>query len=372
MTEVQRIALFSPTAAIGGAERNLLVMCQAFQDRGLSCVVVLPPQGVLVDALTNLGIPMIFFPESELKAGQIVRVIWNCLRLWIKLRRYRPQLLHANSIFCMYIPVILGTLTRLPSIVHWADFDTRRGDTQLVTVTAPRNHVIAVSQAIKTTLVDAGVPSAAITVIHNGSPPPTHDSATDRAPVAAEFDIPADRVWVGITGRIDTWKGHRYAIDAMALLTDIPVHLVILGGGNGKTPLYEAEIQNQVHALGLSDRVTFTGFQSDPSRVVRQLDIVLCPSDYEPFGLVVTEAMAFAKPVIATETGGFLETVSPNETGLLIPPQSAAAIATAIRGLVDNPAKRLEMGRQGQLRYQSYFSVKPFIDSITHLYNQLI
>ncbi|NBV83795.1 hypothetical protein EBR57_06720, partial [bacterium] len=110
MTEVQRIALFSPTAAIGGAERNLLVMCQAFQDRGLSCVVVLPPQGVLVDALTNLGIPMIFFPESELKAGQIVRVIWNCLRLWIKLRRYRPQLLHANSIFCMYIPVILGTL----------------------------------------------------------------------------------------------------------------------------------------------------------------------------------------------------------------------------------------------------------------------
>jgi glycosyltransferase involved in cell wall biosynthesis len=371
MATITRVALFSPTSHIGGAERNLLVMCQALKDRGIACVVILPPEGVLVDALQGMGIATIGFPETELKSGQIIRVLWNCLRLWPRLRKFQPQLLHANSIFGMYLPVILGSVTRIPSVVHWADFDTRTGDIQLVKVTAPRNRVIAVSDAIRETLITAGAKGNAITVIHNGNPTPdpTNDSRTD---IATEFSIPVAPLWLGITGRIDDWKGHGHLIEAMALLKELPLHLIILGGGNGRHPAFEAGIRRQVIELGLSDRITFTGFQSDPARIVRCLDIVICPSDYEPFGLVATEAMALAKPVIASATGGFLETIISGETGILVPPKSATALAAAIRQLATNDDLRHAMGIRGYHRYLDRFSVRPFIDSITAHYNQAI
>lgn len=371
MPPITRIALFNPTAQIGGAERNLLVMCQALKDRGIACIVVLPPKGTLVDALQGMGIPTILFPETELKSGQIVRVLWNCLRLWPRLRRFKPQLLHANSIFGMYLPVILGAVTRLPSVVHWADFDTRVGDIQLIKVTAPRNRVIAVSEAIRDTLTTAGAKSNTITVIHNGSPTP-EPSSDSRVDIAAEFSIPADDLWVGITGRIDDWKGHAYLIAAMSQLKDLAIHLIILGGGNGRHPDFEAGIHRQVIELGLSDRITFTGFQADPSRIVRCLDIVICPSDYEPFGLVATEAMALAKPVIASATGGFLETVIPDKTGILVPTKSPDDLALAIRRLATDADLRHTMGIGGYHRYLDRFSVRPFIDSIIAHYNRTL
>lgn len=365
-----RILFFTPTASIGGAERNLLVMCRELVDRGHACMVITPPHGPLIEELHQIGVDTVPFSGTELLAGQIFRVIWNGINLWRLVKHFKPTIIHGNSIFGMYLPITLGTMTRLPSIIHWADFDTRPGDIALAKWTYPRNRVIAVSKAIQTTLVGAGLPEPAVRVIHNGTPHPPETTST-RDEIAAEFSIPNDCVWIGITGRIDYWKGHRTVIDAMMDLKDLPVHLVILGGGPGGDLNYEAELKEKIASLGLIDRVTFTGFQSNPQRIVQWIDIVTCPSDNEPFGLVAIEAMMLDRPVIASNVGGFRETILHKKTGYLVPAGSSSHIAQHIRTLAADKDLMRRMGDAGYKHAIGYFGVDRFIDQLELLYDEI-
>lgn len=365
----KRILFFCPTASIGGAERNLLVMCEGLVDRGHVCAVVLPPNGPLPDALRAIGVTPFLFPEKEIRAGQFFRVLWNCFKLRPVFKSFKPDIIHCNSIFGLYLPVILGSITRTPSVVHWADFDARIGDIQLINFTYPRNKVIAVSAAIEKTLIGAGAKPNIITTIHNGTPIP-ETSPDTRHDIATEFSLPESAKWVGITGRIDHWKGHRYLVDAMAQVTDLPVHLIILGGGALGDNRYETEIKDQIQRLHLTDRVSFTGFQPTPSRIVQWMDIVVCPSDNEPFGLVAIEAMMHKKPVIASNMGGFRETILHKKTGFLVPPKSPEHIAKHLRTLVTQPELAIGLGQAGFQRAMTLFSLTPFIDRLEAYYEQ--
>jgi len=366
---VSRVLWVSPTADFGGAERNLMTMIRELNVRGIKSMVILPPNGRLIDELSVLGVPTIVYSATELKSGQIVRVMVNAIRLWFKVRRFKPDIIHSNSIFCMYVPVILGAMFRIRSVVHWADFDHRLGDIRLINATFPRNRVIAVSHAIKTTLVAHGMNSNAIEVIHNGTAVPI-DSDADRKSVLGAWGISDDTIILGITGRIDNWKGHRYLLQALGELSDLNIHLIIMGAFHGDYAGLESELRELCRRYQLTDRVTFTGYQSHPFRIVRHLDIVVCPSDYEPFGLVAIEAMACEKPVIATATGGFLETVVDGETGILVPCKTVHPIADAIRQLVLNPDRRYQLGAAGFRRFQRWFSTERFIESVIAFYNR--
>ncbi|MET8010054.1 glycosyltransferase [Streptomyces sp. NPDC005271] len=160
-------------------------------------------------------------------------------------------------------------------------------------------------------------------------------------------------------GRLVRRKGAGVSIAALALLPD--AELVIAGGPPagrlGQDP--EARrLRALAHHLGVADRVRFTG-GLPPERVpslFRAADIVLCPADYEPFGIVPLEAMSCGTPVVATAVGGHRDTVADPGTGRLVPPRDPAALAEAAAGLLARPELRAACGAAGRRRVLTRYS----------------
>jgi|GEM_PF-559312 len=130
----------------------------------------------------------------------------------------------------------------------------------------------------------------------------------------------------------------------------------------GSSSLSSAALPNnsrfQVPGSDSSSGITLLGFRSDVSALMAACDIFVLPAPAEPFGLVLIEAMALGKPVIAAAAGGPLEIVADGETGLLFEPGNAASLAQAIKRLLADPELRQRMGKAGRKRYEEKFTAR--------------
>ena len=151
------------------------------------------------------------------------------------------------------------------------------------------------------------------------------------------------------------------------------VRLLIVGGPYfEKDVAYMETLKKEAAALGVEDSVIFTGFLSDTRIVTSLLDIVLVPSIIpEACPRTIIEAMAVGKPVIATPLGGSKELVTP-ETGLLVPPEEASAVAEAIRTLVSNREGLKAMGRAARSRAVELFSSEKNTALTEAVYTELL
>jgi len=363
------VLYFNPTGFIGGAEKNLLLMCGRLPRNRYTPIVVLPEEGPLPRLLRDLDVETIYFPKRLVQTGQIFNVLWGCYTLRAVLKNRPPiHFIHSNSIFCLYLPVYYGWFTRKPVFVHWADFDARKGDIRLLNLFKSNTTVLAVSESIRKTLLQGGVHASIIEQLYNGiEEEPLVIS--DRTAFLKRYRVSDTDYIVGITGRIDSWKGHRYAIKALKRLSDLPVKLFILGEYHQvKNPWLQYDLERLIHEENLSDRVIFTGFVENPRSFVYHFNAVLVPSDYEPFGLVAVEAMALKKPVIASRTGGLEEIVQDGVTGFLVPPKEEEALAERIRYLYMKRDIGRKMGEQGYDVFHKRFTGDIFIQKLIRHY----
>jgi len=164
---------------------------------------------------------------------------------------------------------------------------------------------------------------------------------------------PDGTVRVGLIATMARWKGHEAFIRAVAMLAkDLPIRAYLIGG-----PIYTTvgsqytldELRALVSELGIAQRVGLTGFMKNADAAVRALDIVVHASTRpEPFGLVVAEAMACGKPIVASRTGGVREIISENENALGYRPGDSAAMVGCIERLARDRALREKMGGQAR------------------------
>jgi glycosyltransferase involved in cell wall biosynthesis len=206
------------------------------------------------------------------------------------------------------------------------------------------DHFIAVSQGLKDRLVAGGIPAKSISVIHNGiildgiRPAGASENAVKEKPSIKEAPL------VGIVARLHAVKGHRYFIEAAReiLLQRPKTRFLIVGDGS-----YRPVLEKLAGSLGVSDKVTFTGFVEDVYSLMAELDLLVVSSLWEGFGLTAIEALALGVPVVATEVGGLPEVVRHGETGLLAPPANASALAKSIVWMLDHPREAGEMAAKG-------------------------
>ncbi|BBJ45297.1 glycosyl transferase [Streptomyces antimycoticus] len=170
---------------------------------------------------------------------------------------------------------------------------------------------------------------------------------------------PANRTLLVQVGRLVPRKGAAVSIAALPLLPDAV--LLIVGGPPPAEVGQDPEVC-RLRALarrsGVADRVVFTG-GLPPEQVpalLRAADLVLCPADYEPFGIVPLEAMSCGTPVVATSVGGQRDTVVDPVTGRLVPPRNPAAMAEAVAGLLASPETAATCGRAGRRRVLTHYS----------------
>jgi glycosyltransferase involved in cell wall biosynthesis len=168
----------------------------------------------------------------------------------------------------------------------------------------------------------------------------------------ARLRLPAEGPLVGIVTRLQRWKGVHVLIEAVARLVPIHhgLHCVIVGGTHDLEREYRGELMRQVSALALQSHVTFAGLQPNVQDWMQAMDVVVHASDHEPFGIVVIEAMALGKPVIAGSAGGPSEIINPGVNGLLAPFGDAVALASALRRYIEDPQFARNIGDAARRR----------------------
>jgi glycosyltransferase involved in cell wall biosynthesis len=155
--------------------------------------------------------------------------------------------------------------------------------------------------------------------------------------------------------RMEAWKGHRVLLEALSLLKDLPDWLcwVVGGAQTDRETKYEDGLHRLSEKLSLSDRVDFLGQRDDVPELLAQAGIFCQPNtEPEPFGIVYIEALQTSLPIVATNLGGAAEIVD-STCGLLVPPDDPAALATALRSLITDPALRQRLSQSGPARAQA-------------------
>ncbi len=188
---------------------------------------------------------------------------------------------------------------------------------------------------------------------------------------ASQYDANSKRFVIGFAARLVPEKGAALLLDAVARL-DGDWELRLLGSGPERRHL-----EAQVHRLHIADRVKLMDWQPSAQMpdFYRALDVFVAPSLsranwIEQFGRVLTEAMACNVPVIGSSCGEIPNVIG--DAGLLFPEGDSAALTAALRGLMNEPARRTELGEQGRTRVLEHFTQQRIVDETYAVYVELL
>jgi glycosyltransferase involved in cell wall biosynthesis len=233
------------------------------------------------------------------------------------------------------------------------------------------DRAIAVSGSTREFLVrERRVPADRVRVIWNGAPlaefaPVSPDQA---AKTRAALGLPPEALVIGTIGRLNEQKGHRYLIEAAPSVFESckSARLLIVGDGDLHEPL-----RGQAQALGLGDRVVFTGHRSDVREMLGAIDVVCLPSLYEGTPLALFEAMAAARAVVASEVDGCAEVLVDGVTGILVPPRDPGALSRALIRVLAEPPLRARLGGAARLASREY-DIDRTVQRIEDLYAEVL
>jgi glycosyltransferase involved in cell wall biosynthesis len=265
---------------------------------------------------------------------------------------------------------IAGQLARVPVVSHLHIANHFRPATRamlagLDNATARSSAaLVAVSKDTRRAYENQGYPNR-IRVIYNGVAAATADANGLRE----ELFIPADAPLVAEVGRLCDVKGQRELIDAIARLPS--VRAVLVGADLEQGGAYERALRHHAEELGVTDRVVFAGHRDDAARIVAAADVFALPSWTEGLPLVVLEAMALGRPVVATTVGGTPELVADGETGLLVAPRDVEALTAALKRVLDDTELRRRLGEAGRRRVQERFSADAMTRDVLSIYDEV-
>lgn len=236
-------------------------------------------------------------------------------------------------------------------------------------MTAPLVRVIAVSDYIKTQLIEGGIPTGKIVVRHLGIDRNRFQpDATARARWAEKFSIAPDEIILSTVSYLRPIKNPEIIVRACGLLAQRGVKARLFVGGDGE--LLE-ELKQLSRDLGIADKVHWLGLVQDPASLMQASDLFLLATVGEAFGLVLAEAMACGVPVVGSRSGSLPEVVADGVTGLLATPLDPKAFADQIELLARNPDERKRMAAAAVERVKENFSVELVVENTLKIYDSL-
>jgi glycosyltransferase involved in cell wall biosynthesis len=362
-----------PSLVVGGAERLVVHLVEHLNRERFSpvCICLESPLGTHYEARVRAsGAPLYFLGKGAGASGGVLRQL-NAL-----FRQYRPTVVHTHIIGLNYAyPLMLRY--RTPARVHTVhslaqrEMGVRVG--AWVRMLAFRYRLggvvpVAVADEVRASIQQLyGYPDPPL--IPNGIPTDEYAPDPDRRVQwrQAHGIEPYATVLVHV-GRFAPPKNHALLIEAFAQVrSDAPLYLLLVGGGE-----LENAVREQVAALGLQERVRFLGVRADVADILRASDVFVLSSRVEGNPMSVMEAMAAGLPVVSTAVGGVPELVREGETGLLVPPNDAGALARALQALMDNPARRQAMGAAARQHAVAHFDIRHTVRGYEQLYESLL
>jgi glycosyltransferase involved in cell wall biosynthesis len=386
--ERRRILYLNSSGDFYGAERCLLNLTTRLNDAEFSPCVVLPFRGQLYDELQRHSIETRILPLGVLRVrrelfppllfrrlAELVPAVYSLVKM---IRQEQVAIVHSNT-SAVLAGALAARLARVPHVWHVREIITRPAIMwsimrRLIPILSTR--VICISHAVRQHLGD--LPSSfqgRVQVIYDGVDVNLFRPDLTRVGVKAAGPL------IGMVARVSPPKGHDVFIRAAAkVLEAIPsARFVIVGG---YLPEYKGLWNYLVdlrHELGLDLALAFTGTIHPDSipQILASWDVFVLPTTdntgfREGLGQVILEAMALAKPVVATNVGGPTEAVVDGVTGYLIPPADAGRLASAVLGLIGDERLGGQMGRAGRARVEQCFTLEQNVQAVEQLYRDMV
>jgi glycosyltransferase involved in cell wall biosynthesis len=363
-----KILLLHSSSDVYGASKIFLGTVQLLKKRNHDVWVVLSEDGPLVKKLASAGATVLMVRLGILRRKYFNPLgIINRIATLLRAQKQLQELIRKEKIELVYsntTGVLAGAFAaRNCGVRHiWHVHEIIENPFWLKQLLGHLMNryavgIIAVSEAVKQSW-ESVLPAERITVIQNGidySPYLEHEHTLTK-----ELQLPTAAIVIGMVGRVHYWKGQSYFLKIAGQLHQKHPSLHFLLAGDaypGYEYLYQ-EMQTQIETLQLSDVVHNLGFREDIPAVMQTIDLLLLPSQQpDPFPTVILEAMASAKPVIATQFGGAVEMIDAGITGDLMPADQVDTAVSVIESWLDK--NRLQAaGEAGRKRVLEKFSLE--------------
>lgn len=355
---------------VGGAERLIVGILRNLDPQRIeSRVCCIQDRGELADEVEALGIPVISLGLMR-KHGHDRAVAPALVAL---MREHKIDVLHSHLYHANLYGRLAARRLGIPAIasVHNTYSKPRWLRHLLNRYLAGRTYRITAgsTEVRRDILRHDRVPADKVVLLPNAIDLARTESSLTPAEARLRLGCAADDRVIGTVGRLEEQKGQRHLLDAFALLRAAPefsgagLKLLIVGDGRLRDAL-----RAQAEALGIADACRFPGTIGELGDVYRAIDIFVMPSLWEGLSLAMLEAMAAGLPMVATEVGGAREVLGDDRYGKVVPPGDAAALAAAIRALLNDPTGRGELAAAGAARVREHYSVAALARQLTSLY----
>ncbi|MEJ5210563.1 MAG: glycosyltransferase [Burkholderiales bacterium] len=346
---------------------SLLGLLSRLPEFGWQPHVVVPGEGQFTEHARALGFPVEVYPFQPLSAGQPLASAMGTL-YWLRLfRRVRPAIIHANGFDLSRSFALAAGLAGIPYVTHVRfPVDAAGARWTLRGLPKPAAFIFN-SRAMHDMLwpmLQPITPRSRAYVVHNAVD-------TERFPQSPAPAGPPFRV--GMIANFARFKRHEDFLHMAAEIVKVraDVEFWIVGQdteGTGR----KAVLENLARELGISDFVRFLGHRSDVPDVIRQLHLLVVPSQFEPFGRVVIEAMAVGRPVIGSNDGGVPEIIKDGQTGFLRQVGDVRGFAEAALMLLSDRDLWGRMSRAAAQAVRERFSLAAHTQAITSIYRELL
>ncbi len=363
---------------ISGGNNVCAALIQPALNAGHEVELLTPSLGPLTDSITKKGIKIHLlnlarsfeFHKSILLASFLKKRQIDLVHTHTHLS---GEILCRIACFLAKVPIICHQ--HQPADVYNSNFFIRAYQKWLDRITSKWvNRFIAVSGNRKKAMIDLrGYQPHQIRLVYNGIDVNRFSSADRRESIRKTWNLEPEQTAIGLIARLEISKGQDTLIEAAPLvLRRYPeTRFFMIGGDHIPHQPNLKRYQKTIQHFGMSDKCFLLGFEREIQDLMSALDMIVLPSWWEGHPLVVLEAMAAQKPVIASRVGGTPEIVEHETNGLLIPPRDPEALAEAICRLIENPALARQMASRAYVKAAEQFDQTYMADQILALYNQI-
>jgi glycosyltransferase involved in cell wall biosynthesis len=380
-----RVLYVSHTAHVSGAEEALCDLLEGLPPEVERVAAI--PRGPLSDRVGALGVPVMDVTATDgslrLHPAWTTQALVQLTGAGLQVRRaaakVRADVVHANSIRAGLSASLATRLGAPRALVHVHDCLPPGPVSTLTRRTIGRHAATVVANSAHTARrFDTGSFHADMRVVHYGIDANRFDPARiDRASARARLDLDDGDVALAVVGQLTPWKGQDHAIRVLARVREhgSPARLFLAGSAKfvsratrHDNPTYVRDLHELTRALGVGEHVTFLGQSDDVPALLRGIDVALVPSWEEPFGRAVTEALAMAVPVVATDVGGPAEVIAAGEDGFVLPPRDLDRWTETVELLAREPRRRATMGERGRARVTRRYSMPAYVEGMIEAY----
>ena len=382
---MQKILYLHAGAEMYGADKVLLELIKGLDSKEFEAHVILPNDGVLVEALRQVGaqVSVLDYPILRRKyfnpkgiADYIRSYNFYAKQIALYAREHNIDMVHNNTAAVLE-GIYLKRKLKLPLIWHVHEIIVKpKALSDFINMLMGRyaDKIVTVSQAVANHIKQSPfIKDSQVEVIYNGV-----DNAVyypmDASSIREKFDIAQDALVIGMIGRVNAIKGQNDFIEAVEpLLEKNEKAVAFLAGGvfPGEEWRLE-ELDNRIASSSVVSQIQRIDYYDKTSELYNMFDIFVLPS-IKPDSLptVVLEAMACSKPVVGYNNGGIAEMVVDDKSGCLVKPNRPQELSNAISLLLDSSEKREKFGRVGYQRQRELFSLESYIKNFSEFYDNL-